>query len=248
MRKFYLLLSILVIYGCNPTEIKLSAQEIIDKAIVATGVEKVSNARVSFDFRDRTYIADRNTGLFSLQRLTNEDGVVVKDELTNRGFKRFKNDTLVSVIDSMAIKYSESVNSVHYFATLPYGLNDGAVQKKMLGQVVIKNKEYYKIEVTFKQEGGGIDYQDVFIYWINKEGFSIDYLAYKFHVNGGGVRFREAIKTMEVNGIFFSNYNNYKPKDETVLVSELDTVFEAGNLIKLSEINLENIKVVFKKP
>lgn len=247
MRKIYFLLGIIVLSSCTTAKKDLSAQEIIDRSIAASNVSLISNTSISFDFRERTYNADRHNGVFSLERITKKGDSITKDVLSNTGFKRYVDDQLVQVSDSMAIKYSESINSVHYFAVLPYGLNDLAVQKKLLGEINIKGKQYYKIQVTFKQEGGGIDYQDVFVYWIGKEDFKIDYLAYEFHVNGGGVRFREVIKESNVAGIRFVNHANYKSKNNTKVVSELDKEFINGDLVRLSEINLENINVYLKK-
>lgn len=245
MRKIYLLFIILIAYSCNTVEKNLSAQEIIDKTTVKAGVDKVVNSRISFDFRDKSYLSNRKNGIFSLERITKTGDSITKDVLSNNGFERYIDDKLVQVSDSMAIKYSESINSVHYFATLPYGLNDKAVKKKLLQEITIKEKTYYKIEISFEQEGGGVDYEDVFVYWIEKENFTIDYMAYKFHVNGGGVRFREVTKEVRNKGIRFVNYNNYKPRNETIDVSNLDIEFQNNNLVLLSEINLENIKVVF---
>jgi hypothetical protein len=245
MRKVYILF-FAVIMSCTNTRKELTAQEIIDKAIVVSNSHTVSNALISFDFRKHSYVADRGNGLFSLERILKTDTTRTKDVLSNTGFKRFVNDELVEVPDSMAIKYSESINSVHYFATLPYGLNDKAVKKKLLEETSIKGKEYYKIQITFHQEGGGVDFEDVFVYWICKKEFEIDYLAYAFHVNGGGLRFREAIKEERIKGIRFVNYNNYKPLDESVTVSTLDVAFLNGQLQLLSEINLSNIKVELK--
>ncbi|QMU66709.1 MAG: deoxyribose-phosphate aldolase [Flavobacteriaceae bacterium] len=167
------------------------------------------------------------------------------DKAANAGFERFLNNKRIYIADSTAMKYSESVNSVHYFALLPYGLNDAAVKKKLLKPVAIKGKEYYKIEISFDKENGGKDFEDIFIYWIDKQNFTIDYLAYKFQVNGGGMRFREATDENIINGIRFVNYNNYKPKEDTVSISNLDLSFMNDKLIKLSEIYLENIKVAF---
>ncbi len=246
MRKLYFLVSIIIISSCANIKKDLTAQEIIDKSIDVSGANLVSNATISFDFRDRTYVADRNNGLFSLERITKKGDSITKDVLSNSGFSRYVDEAPFQVPDSMAIKYSESINSVHYFAVLPYGLNDKAVQKKLLKETHIKGKHYYKVQITFQQEGGGIDYQDVFVYWINTENFKIEYLAYKFHVNGGGVRFREVIKEMEVAGIRFVNYANYKSKIENPDVSSLDLEFDANELIKLSDINLENINVLIK--
>ena len=59
--------------------------------------------------------------------------------------------------------YSASVNSVHYFAVLPYGLDGKAVNKTYVNKVDIKGKSYHKIKVTFNEEGGGEDFEDVFM-------------------------------------------------------------------------------------
>ena len=74
---------------------------------------------------------------------------------------------------------------MHYFAQLPYGLNSPAVQKKILGEATINGNTYYEIEVTFSKEGGGIDFEDRFVYWIHKENFTVDFLAYRYATNGG---------------------------------------------------------------
>tara|TARA_R110002073_G_scaffold128999_3_gene275053 strand:+ start:6674 stop:7420 length:747 start_codon:yes stop_codon:yes gene_type:complete len=235
----------IVLISCKSKESELTAQQIIDKSIAVSGVDKVPNSSISFDFRDYSYKAIRKGGQFSLKRIKKQNDSIITDILSNDGFSRLINDMPSSVVDSMAIKYSESVNSVHYFSVLPHGLNDGAVKKKLLESVKIKGEEYHKVQITFKQEGGGIDFDDVFIYWIGKEDFQIDYMAYTFHVNGGGKRFREVRKEHLVNGVRFTDHNNYKPEDVNTDLSKLDQLFEKGELKKLSEINLENITISF---
>ncbi len=246
MRTFILsLFALLILTSCKPEKNELTVQQIIDKSLEASQTPKVAQAELSFDFRGRTYIANRNNGTFSLFRITRNDQDTITDILSNKGFSRSVNNKPVQVPDSMAIRYSESVNSVHYFSVLPFGLNDAAVNKKLLEEVKIKGKEYYKIQVTFDQEGGGVDFEDVFVYWIGKEDFKIDYLAYLFHVNGGGKRFREVRKEHLINGVRFVDYNNYKPKDTSIDVFSMDKAFENDELEKVSEINLENIELTF---
>ncbi len=238
-----LLLFATLVVSCKFEKTPETAQEIIDKAIEVSQTEKVANATLAFDFRDRRYVAKRNNGAFELQRITTSGSEVLADVLSNDGFQRFLNKEPFQVPDSMAVKYSESINSVHYFSILPYGLNDAAVNKKLLPEVSIKGKDYYKIEVTFDQEGGGVDFEDVFVYWVNKETFHIDYMAYLFHVNGGGTRFREASKEHLVEGVRLVDYNNYKPNNPAIDVREMDKAFENGELTKVSEINMKNIKL-----
>lgn len=246
MRSFIVIFLVsLTIISCKSEEKKLTAQEIIDKSIAAAGVEKISNSVLSFDFRDMHYIASRKNGEFRLSRIKKTEEGIREDILSNSGFERLLNTKKIEVTDDMALRYSESINSVHYFSVLPYGLNDGAVQKKLLTSNTVKGKDYYKVQITFQQEGGGVDFDDVFIYWISKENFNIDYLAYTFHVNGGGKRFREVRNEHLVNGVRLTDHNNYRPEDANVDLSTLDQLFEKGALKKLSEINLENVELTF---
>ena len=124
----------------------------------------------------------------------------------------------------MAIKFSESVNSVHYFSILPYGLNDKAVQKKLLGETKIRGDNYYKIQITFSKENGGVDFDDIFIYWIRKGDFKIGYIAYLFHTNGGGMRFREVRKEHIIAGynMFFTNLS--KTHTTTVCMKQIGNI------------------------
>jgi len=146
-------------------------QKIIDKSIAASGGQKYLSSTTEFDFRDRHYIAKRNEGVFSYERITKDSINTTHDFLSNDGFRREINGSQVEVADSMKTRYSASVNSVVYFALLPYGLNDASVEKIFLGETQIENREQYVVEITFGQEGGGEDHDDVFMYWINKKEF-----------------------------------------------------------------------------
>ena len=243
MRTPIMLILILFISSCKPEIKQLTAQEVIDKSMIASGSDKVFAATIDFDFRNRHYNATRNNGKFSLVRITKENATETKDILSNNGFERYRNDEFVIVPDSMATRYSSSINSVHYFSVLPYGLNDAAVKKKLLKEASVKGKDYYKVEIRFSEDGGGEDFDDVFVYWVEKHSFKIDYLAYSFHVNGGGKRFREATNERIISGIRFVDNNNYKTKNASTKLENLDKAFENSELEKLSEINLENVQV-----
>ncbi len=226
---------------------KLTAQEIIDKAIEISCQGKCDNAVIEFTFRDIKYISSRNGGFYKLERIKMDSLDEIHDIVSNKGLMRFVNKMQVTVPDSLADGISDGVNSVHYFAQLPYGLNDAAVNKKLIGEDEIKGNDYYEIEVTFTEEGGGTDFDDSFLYWINKETFTLDYLAYKYATNGGGVRFREAYNPRVVEEIRFVDYNNFKPENKEVELSELDQLFTDGKLKLLSKIETENVKIILPK-
>ena len=222
---------------------RFSAQQLVDKSIEVCGGDLYNTSKISFDFRDRKYILDRIDGKKVLKRIQKNDTLDLIDVKSNNGFERYVEGQLTKIPDSLANLYANSVNSVHYFAYLPYGLNDPAVRKEYLGEIVIKDKNYYKIKVTFSQENGGDDYDDIYIYWFNTKTYKPDYLAYEFHVDEGGLRFREAFNERTVNGIRFVDYLNLKPINDNQSIYGIESLFEKGELEVLSKIELENISV-----
>jgi len=224
------------------------AQEIVDLAIQAHGGDLYSKARIEFDFRRFHYVSERNSDQYTYQRIfkdtLNNKPVIVRDVLDNNGLTRFIDETSMDLSQRKRKAFSNSVNSVLYFAQLPYLLNDQAVQKHYLGETEIKSQPYHKIQVTFEQEGGGDDYEDVFIYFFHRERNTLDYLAYSYEDGSGGVRFREAINPRVVNGIRFADYINYKPQDRSTAVQKMEVLFKEGKLIELSRIINENVEVI----
>lgn len=220
------------------------SQKVIDECIKVHGGKNYKKAHYTYDFRDKSYVYQRNEGDYTYSRTyLDKLGNQLKDVLTNDSFAHYVNGEHQANLNSKKeFTYRESVNSVHYFAFLPYFLNDGAVNKKYLGLVDIKGKKYHEIEVTFDQEGGGVDHQDVYVYWIQDETFTLDYLAYSFQVNGGGVRFREAYNPRTVGDIRFQDYVNYKHDDKMTPVHELDQALVNGELKELSRIELKNVR------
>ncbi len=243
MKYLIVLLGALALGACRESrEPALSAEEVVGRAIEVAGGDRYRTSRIDFEFRDRRYVSYLEQGRRVLQRLTPTDSALIEDTRFDDGFRRRIGDSTLILPDSISRKFSNSVNSVHYFAYLPYGLNGEAVQKELLGIVRIGESDYYKIRVTFRQEGGGDDYQDVFVYWFNTQTFRPDYLAYEYLTDGGGMRFREAYNDREVGGIWFADYRNLKPVKE-VPVTSLDSLFALGELEELSVVELIDIRV-----
>ncbi|WOK06905.1 DUF6503 family protein [Imperialibacter roseus] len=219
------------------------AQEIVDKAIAKHGGAAYESAAVGFDFREKHYTVQRFPDRYVYTRSWQDSIGYVEDVLVNstRLTRTVDGDT-VELTDEWAFKYANSVNSVFYFALLPYGLNDAAVIKKYLGEVTIKGKPYHKVQITFQQEGGGKDFEDVFIYWFDKDTYQLDYLAYYYNTDETGIRFREAYNRQTVDGILFQDYVNYEPIDSTITVHQTDEQLEKGLLKELSRIENEKLE------
>lgn len=215
-------------------------QNIIDQAIRKHGGKNYAKKTFQFDFRDKTYTYQNRKGQYTYMRSFISEEGTIKDILTNKGFLRTINGNEVSLDPVKSKAYSNSVNSVIYFAMIPHFLNDDAVHKEYIGTKDIQGHVYYKIRVTFKEDGGGQDHDDIYVYWIHTKDYTVDYLAYSYHVNGGGVRFRSAYNNREVAGVRFQDYINYK-HDSTTPVEEMDEYYLKGELQELSKIELRNI-------
>lgn len=239
---FFIVLAGLVLFASCDS--RTEAEKIVDNAIEAHGGDAYTISKIEFNFRNIHYTILKTPDRFEYIREFMDSTGNVVDLLNNDGFVRTVNGAKIDTLsEEWTGKYSRSVNSVAYFAFLPYGLNDPSVYKASLGQTEIKGEKYELIKVTFAEEGGGDDFDDEFLYWIGADDSIVDYMAYSYHTDGGGVRMREVSAVNEVGGIRFQNYINLKPTDESVPVEKMQELYEAGELVVLSEINLENIKV-----
>ncbi len=229
-----------------PEDIDEVAEMIITGATRFSGVDKLSDdARASFRFRDRTYTYERVANAYTYTReFTDSAGAAVVDVLTDSGISR----TVAGVKNSLSAKqargYTESVNSVIYFAFLPLALKDDAVRSAYEGPDSLAGRSYHRVRVSFVQEGGGSDFEDEFLYWFDAEDLSLDFLAYAYETDGGGVRFREAINAREVNGVRVQDYRNYRAEPERSLPLEaMADAWRAGELVLLSLIELEDVRI-----
>lgn len=227
----------------NGKELALSgAQRHLAAAREAHGSDLLDHSTLEFDFRDYHYKMARNEGMYQYERLfTDTSGRQIRDVLTNDNFTRTVGGEQVPLTEKKKNAYSNSVNSVMYFATLPYSLDDPAVQSAYLGEVTIKDTTYHKIRVTFREEGGGKDHEDEFIYWIRQGTYFVDYLAYNYQTDGGGARFRVAYNERTIDGVRFVDYENLKPVPKTMAVESFDSLYQAGKMKQVSVIETENV-------
>lgn len=232
------------IWSCS--EEPLDAQGIIDKTIAMHGGDLYTHSTISFDFRDRSYRIHRDGGVYTYERMFRDSLGSFHDYLNNHYFVRELDERHYPLTSEDSIALANGLNSVVYFALLPYPLNDEAVIKNLEGRETIKDISYYKIKVTFSQDGGGQDFQDQYLYWIHPENFTLDYLAYNFQENGGGTRFRAVSNRRNLNGILIQDYENFKGPEGDLSIRELGLLYDQGKLEKVSEIDLKNVKVLIE--
>ena len=221
MAKVLLGLLLGVFFSCAPSH-PMEAPELIEKTILAHGWQ-LKPSQIRFDFRDYHYEVNRGALGIQYSREKQDSLGATKDIWTNFStFERTLNGLPVALSDSLQTVYANSLNSVLYF---------------------VESENYHQLAVTFKQEGGGEDYQDQFYYWIHSDRFEIDYLAYSYHTNGGGTRFRKAISKNRVGGILFQDFDNYKPPVHPTPLDCLPLLFQEGKLQWLSKIENLTIRI-----
>lgn len=240
----FLIASLTFLSCSKTTQNALSAdRDVIASAIKAHGGKKYDQAAYAFEFRGKAYSFKNSDAGYEYTLKQNKNNKETYDVLTNNGFTRTVDGVPQAISAKNAKRYGNALNSVIYFALLPYKLDDPAVKKKYMGITTIKGKVYETVEVSFGEENGGTDHDDVFYYWVNQKTQRVDYLAYLFHVNNGGVRFRSAYNARQVEGIYFQDYVNYKAPKDTPL-KDLPLLYDTGKLEELSRIELKNIKAL----
>ncbi|MEM6841666.1 MAG: DUF6503 family protein [Bacteroidota bacterium] len=238
-----LFLASLFLVLCFACQSNPDPKEIIAQAIEAHGGDNYDSTHISFSFRDRHYDIHLAGGQFTYERSWEDSLGTIHDMLNNQEFIRKIDQEVVDLSAEDEQRYANSLNSVVYFALLPQPLADPAVNATYLGTDMLKSEIYHKIKVTFDQEGGGTDFDDVFVYWFHQDKHTMDYLAYEFHVNDGGTRFREAYNVREAGGIRFSDYINYTDTLHSFALEKYDTQFAQEEVQELSRIDLENLEV-----
>ena len=245
------LFPLMLLVACNADQKKqsnkadhddeIAPEYIIQKAIENSGKAKVFDHKISYKFRDKTYISEGNCGQFKMIRI--DSSKQIKDVYYKNELKRTVDGKAVQLPDSTATRIKSSINSVNYFVHLPYRLEDAAVQAQRLLNDTIDGKAYYQLEVKFKEKGGGKDFQDVYRYWFDQNNYSMDYLAYTFLDNGGGMRFRAKRFEKRNNDVVFQDYNNFKPTSDTLQIDRLSTAYQKNQLKKVSEIIIKSVSV-----
>ena len=242
MPRLTFLLLLFTFLGCS-TVTKDHAKTWIEKANIAHGTAILDQSSLRFTFREYTYglTQKKYTKSYSRTKLTTEG--LLTDTLHNgRDFKRWINQKPVEVNDSLQKLYSESINSVLYFIQLPRVMKDAAVQARYLGEENLLGEPYVRLQVTFQQEGGGVDYQDEYRYWIHQKNHLIDFLAYRFYSGKGGTRFRKVSHRERVNGMIFQDYENFSPPTPFPPLDSIALLYTKGKLKKVSDIQQEAIQ------
>lgn len=227
--------------GCTPPD---PAQRAVERAIEIHGGERLDEGQVTFTFRGNEFRMVRSGGRFLYERSrTDTLGHRIREWMDNEGTGRNVDGVPERLDDQERARIETAVHSVVYFGFLPFRLQDPAVRLQDLGRAEVEGRGYRKVEVTFEEEGGGSDWEDRFVYWFHEEEGTLDYLAYRYHRDGGGTRFRRAVNRRWVDGVIVQDYQNFRPIRPIDDIADFDRLLEAGELELLSMVELEDVEI-----
>ena len=226
----------------------LSASQIIEEAIQKNGLENFDSTAVSFRFRDKWYRYQRLNGRFNYERwwVDSISGERVRDVLDNDSLVRYIDGVEIPLEAKKRTAYANSVNSVVYFAFMPWALGDPSVEADFTGIDTIKGEPFLHLTIGFIPQDGH-DHSDSYEYWLAPKDYDIRYLAYA-HPSGRAPRFREAFNSRWIEGFRVRDYRNYTvPDNKELQVNLLADKYEEEDLVLLSVIEhdhfqLENIE------
>lgn len=207
----------------------------------------ITQRNISFTFRGRDYEQRIEEGRSVKFRRFVEEGDTIVDKWirTESFFERHINGELVTVTDSAKQEHKSAINSVFHFTFLPLFLTNNAVNAEIIDTVSIGTDPYCKIKFTFNKDVE-LDIpstDNIYIYWINLNNKTLDYLAYEYFTNDGGLRFRKAYNRRSIGGITFQDYMNYRPRDTTVTLMTIDEAYNRREIEEVSKIVNTNIQV-----
>jgi hypothetical protein len=232
-------------YSCSYTperQLPSRGESIVDSAIAFHGGKLYDAVELSFGFRGRDYRARIKDGSFEYTNAYRDTLGENLRRLDNSGFSQSIDGKSLILSKKDSMTRAASINSVLYFALLPGQLKSASAKKEYLGEEKIDGKVYFKVRVTFTEDGGGEDFEDIFLYWFSKDDYSMDYLAYSYLEEEGGTRFRKAYDSRSVNGLIFQNYVNFEgpTTDSLMHISEM---YKSGLLDTLSLIEVDRLLV-----
>ena len=223
---------------------------IIDEAIAFHGGDLYRHSSTELDLCSKS-------GCFRVRAAVDGDRFDHTVSGKSRGAEvevRITNDTVEAKQDGRSIEVGAAdeqrrrdfVMARVYFPFLPYRLTDPGVFHEDLGIVDWDGRRLHKVKVTF-QPGSSTDADDEYMYWFDPDTGRVEYFAYSYSNNGGGIRFRRAIDHRRVGGILFFDQENLGAEGGDLRVDDIDAAF-VETLRHVSTVRLQNIRVDAQRP
>lgn len=223
-----------------------AAPPIVERAIAHHGGELYERAEIAFDVCSKSGCYDVRTrtdgGLF--------DHAVAGRVGEHRREVRWSNDRLEVRHDGEPVAVAPGDERVYrdwamariYFALLPYRLADPSVRHEDRGLVDWRGRKLHQVKVTF-EPGTSTAADDEYLYWFDPETGRVEYFAYSYSGNPGGLRFRRATHHRRIGGILFFDQENLGVEGPGLSVDLIDADYVDEKMRPVSTVELKNVDV-----
>ncbi len=228
----------------------VEALALLDRARIHHGSALLDGAEVRFSFRGTPFVLRVGDDFRYARMLVDSLGRTVEEVVDNAGTHRFVDGTEAELAPDEARRVHTAVNSVAYFALLPWPLTDPAVRARLLTPDRVAGEDYDRVAVTFAREGGGPDFDDRYVYWLRQTDGQIGHFAYTYEPTPGdtsraetGTRFRVPIRTRRVDGVLFQDWRNLTA-DSLADLRTFGDRYDNRDVFEVSEVVLDDVRVV----
>ncbi len=220
--------------------------EIVDRAIEHHGGEIYRHSETELDLCSKSgcfQVVARMDGdawtykVSGKSRDSHQEVISTHDRLTVR-----RDGSEVTVAADQEQGFRDWAMARVYFCFLPFRLNDPSVLKQDLGLVDWDGRSLHKVKVTF-EAGSSTDAGDQYMYWFDPETARLEYLAYSYDDNGGGLRFRRAVRHRRIGGLLFFDQENFGADGPGLSVDAIDAAYVRDSMRHVSTVRLEDIQV-----
>ena len=219
--------------------------EIVEKAIAYHGGDLYERSRIrmtisslsgSFDIE-----AMRDGGTFDYI-VTNPaagERPERRVQLTNDGVTEWIDGVQSTLDDESVQRATAFVNARVFFPLLPYTLKGNDVLFEDRGIDRWEGRDLHRMKVTFNP-GSSNDADDAYMFWFDPDTGRIEQFGYDFD---NGLRYRRAISFERVNGVLFSDQDNYAVDGGKVPVDTLAPDYVASTMGLLSTVRISDVTV-----
>jgi len=241
LNKLVILAIVFSFLGCKKSSKKLSAQDILEKAIIAHGGDSYNNSIITFGLDDLQYKLLRNNTVRQSEITRHIDSTVYKATYKNGYAQHYIND-----IEQKETYFSKKfidarLDGFSFVFSIPHSLKRNSIKLKKLEDVKIKNINYYVVKATEEI----IDKNDIneFIIYVNPNTFLVEYTALEYDLHLNLKIFKRAHNTRIIKNIVFSDYYSFKPHLDTTKLEDLYKYFNASDLKELKHHTYKSIDV-----
>ncbi len=240
------LLLLVPIQAFGQDAVPQSRLEIVDRAIEHHGGEIYRHSETELDLCSKSgcfHVVARMDGdewaytVSGKSRGSHQEVISTHDRLTV-----WRDGSEVPVAADREQGFRDWAMARVYFCFLPFRLNDPSVLKQDLGLVDWDGRSLHKVKVTF-EAGSSTDAGDQYMYWFDPETARLEYLAYSYDDNGGGLRFRRAVRHRRIGGLLFFDQENFGADGPGLSVDMIDAAFVRDSMRHVSTVRLEEIQV-----